>query len=97
MAANKLSATAKAIKPASKKRAAAKVAPENQTPSEAIAFTLGIERVDLAPSINRIMESDLTEAGKLQAITLFKASLTATGDPNRNPAVAIEQGRLADA
>ena len=70
------------------------VAPENQTPSEAVAQAIATQFVDLKPSVERIMASDLGEAGKMEAITLFQASLGVPGDPHRNPIVAIESGRL---
>ena len=42
------------------------------------------------------MASDLGEAGKMEAITLFRGLLGVPGDPNRNPANAIQAGRLVD-
>ncbi|MPY96037.1 MAG: hypothetical protein GEV08_24155 [Acidimicrobiia bacterium] len=76
---------------------AAVVAPENRTPSEVVADEiLGAFR-DLSPSVQRIMEADVSEAGRLHAIGLFRESLGVDGDPNRNPAVAIEAGRAMDA
>lgn len=81
------------------KRSRAKVlanaTPENATESEIIARAILHDYSDLAPSVNRIMQSDLDEPGRLKAITLFRDSLAATGDPMRNPANAIEAGRLA--
>ena len=71
--------------------------PENHSPSEAVAHAIVLQYADLAPSVKRIMASELSEAGLLQAITLFKDSLGVMGDPNRNPAVAIEAGRLVEA
>jgi hypothetical protein len=70
---------------------------ETQTPSEALAYALIREFSDLEPSVNRIMAADLTEAGRLHAVTLFKASLGVPGDPHRMPVNAIEAGRLVDA
>jgi hypothetical protein len=104
--------TAKADKPAAKpttrrassarsasKRGAKPVAtlPENHTPSEAIAFDIRMERIDLAPSVSRIQNAGLKEPGTLHALSLFRNSLTMPGDPNRDPSVAIEAGRLVDA
>ncbi len=78
------------------KRAAAKanVLPEDHTPSEAAAHAIRMEFGDLTPSVNRIMNAGLHEAGTMHAITLFRESLGVPGDENRNPAVAIEAGRL---
>lgn len=69
---------------------------ENHTPSEAAAHALIRQFGDLEPSVNRIMNSDLSEAGRLHAVTLFQASLGVPGDPNRMPLNAIEAGRLID-
>ena len=68
--------------------------PENHTASQAAAHALVIEFADLAPSINRIMNAEISEEARLQAITLFKASLGVAGDPNRMPVNAIEAGRV---
>jgi hypothetical protein len=73
------------------------VLPENHTPSQAIAHAITTQYADLAPSVNRIMEAELREPGMLHAITLFRDSLGVLGDPNRNPAEAIERGKAIDA
>lgn len=70
--------------------------PENHTPSEAVAFDIRMERIDLAPSVSRIQNAGLNEPGTMHAISLFRESLTTPGDPNRDPSVAIEAGRLVD-
>jgi len=70
--------------------------PENHTPSEAVAFDIRMDRIDLSPSVNRILGAGLEEPGTFHAITLFQNSLTSPGDPNRDPSVAIEAGRLVD-
>ncbi len=72
------------------------VLPENHTPSEAVAFDIRMDRIDLAPSVQRIQNAGLNEPGTFHAITLFQNSLTSPGDPNRDPSVAIEAGRLVD-
>ncbi len=74
-----------------KKQAAAM--PDNRTPSELVAATIVTRYSDLAPSVTRIMEAGLGEAGQLHAISLFQASLAAPGDPMRNPLNAIAAGR----
>ena len=71
--------------------------PEQHTPSEAVAYAIIVQYVDLTPSVNRIMHADLGEPGRFHAITLFRESLGVPGDPNRIPDNAIEAGRLADA
>lgn len=80
---------------AAKRLADAKLAalPENHTPSEAAAHALIREFGDLEPSVNRIMNADLTEDGRLHAVGLFQASLGVAGDPNRMPLNAVEAAR----
>jgi hypothetical protein len=70
---------------------------ENGTPSQLIADGILDSFADLAPSVNQIMEADVTEFGRLHAITLFRDSLGVDGDPMRNPANAIQAGRLVGA
>jgi hypothetical protein len=84
--------------PTPAKRASKKAAPlpENRTESEILADALLARYNDLAPSLNRIMGSGLGEAGRLHAITAFQDSLGVVGDPMRDPANAIEAGRLHD-
>jgi len=84
--------------PTPAKRASKKAAPlpENRTESEILADSLLARYNDLAPSLNRIMGSGLGEAGRLHAITAFQDSLGVVGDPMRDPANAIEAGRLHD-
>ncbi len=91
-----------AAKPAAKPRKAATkrgakpnaVLAEDHTPSEALAHAIRMEFGDLSPSVNRIMNAGLHEAGTMHAITLFRDSLGVPGDANRNPMVAIEACRL---
>ena len=66
---------------------------ENGTPSQLIADGILDSYVDLAPSVNQIMEADVSEGGRLHAITLFRDSLGVDSDPMRNPVNAIEAGR----
>lgn len=95
MAAIPAKTPARPVKAAAKKRGknAGPTLPENHTPSEAAAHAVVLEFSDLAPSINRIMDSGLGEEGRLHAITLFRASLGSFDDPHRVPANAIEAGR----
>jgi hypothetical protein len=62
------------------------------TPAEGIAHTIISQYSDLAPSVNRILSSPLSEAGRLHAITLFRDALTKPGDPMRHPAAAVAAG-----
>jgi hypothetical protein len=86
-------AAAKPRKAAAKRGVAALTLPEDHTESEAVAYGIRVEFNDLTPSVNRIMNAGLHEAGALRAITLFRDSLGVPGDANRDPAVAIEAGR----
>lgn len=93
-AAKPVKAPAKPRKAATKRSAAPNsVLAEDHTPSEAVAHAIRMEFGDLSPSVNRIMNAGLHEAGTMHAITLFRASLGVPGDENRNPMVAIEAGR----
>jgi hypothetical protein len=63
--------------------------PDALSPANRIAHDILVERVDLLPSVDRIMTAGLDEDDALKAITLFQRSLTKPGDPNRDPRVAI--------
>src|ERR1700752_3276435 len=63
--------------------------PDDLSPANRIAYDIVAERRDLLPSVERIMNADLDEDGKVGALPLFQGSLTVAGDPNRDPRVAI--------
>lgn len=63
--------------------------PDELGPANQIAFAIVAERRDLLPSVERIMNCGLEEDATVQALTLFRDSLTVAGDPNRDPRVAI--------
>jgi len=65
-----------------------------EAPSTLVGAAILRDFSDLAPSVARILHSDLDEPGRLRAITLFQISLGAVGDPMRIPANAIAAGRL---
>lgn len=72
------------------------VALEDLTEAERVGRVILTDRNDLAPSVQRILTAvDLDGDQRHRAILLFQASLDGGGDPNRNPAVAIENGRAA--
>jgi hypothetical protein len=56
---------------------------------EQIAHGIVTARPDLMPSVERIMVSELDDDGRGRALGLFAEALTAPGDPNRDPRVAI--------
>jgi hypothetical protein len=63
--------------------------PDQLGPAERIAFDIVAARRDLLPSVERIMNAGLGEDATVRAITLFRESLTAVNNPNRDPRVAI--------
>jgi hypothetical protein len=62
---------------------------EELTTTEQLAHGVVIQYRDLAPSIERIMDAELTEDQREHALLAFRDSLTAVDDPNRDPRVAI--------
>lgn len=62
---------------------------EELTPSEQLAHQIVSDFGDLAPSVVRIMEADLSDDDRERAMTAFSDSLGNPGDPNRDPRVAI--------
>jgi hypothetical protein len=54
-----------------------------------VAHEIVLEFGDLAPSVNRIMEAEIEEDERLDAIVAFRDSLQEPGDPNRDPRVAL--------
>jgi hypothetical protein len=79
-----------------KARAAVPVDPSTLTPAEGIGYDIVSRYSDLAPSVDRILTSPMSEAGRLHAITLFRDSLTRPGDPMRHPAAAVAAGLALD-
>lgn len=63
--------------------------PDDLGPANRIAYDIIAERRDLLPSVERIMNAGLDEDGTIGALTAFRTSLSAAGDPNRDPRVAI--------
>ena len=82
-----------ATQKSSKSKKVAATQRENGTPSQLIADSILDAYADLAPSVNQIMEADVSDSGRLHAISLFRDSLGVDGDPMRNPVNAIEAGR----
>ena len=63
--------------------------PDELGPADRIAYDIIAERRDLLPSVERIMNAGLDADGTVGVLKLFRCSLTAAGDPNRDPRVAI--------
>lgn len=86
--------------PSAKQRSGKKAAatlPENRAESEIVADAILARYGDLAPSVRRIMQAGLDEAGQLRAITAFQGSLGVPDDPMRNPLNAIAAGQRTGA
>ena len=62
---------------------------EDLPETEQIAHDVVINRRELAPSVERIMDAELSDDQRNLAMTMFRDSLTQDGDPNRDPRVAI--------
>lgn len=62
---------------------------EELAPNELIAHEVVSQYGDLAPSIMRIMDAELTDEQRNTALNSFRESLGTIGDPNRDPRVAI--------
>jgi len=58
-------------------------------PNERVAHELGVLRRDLTPSVERIMNHEMSEEARGRALAVFAESLKTPGDPNRDPRVAI--------
>lgn len=62
---------------------------------EQMAHQLVSERGDLAPSVERIMDAELTVDQRAHALNAFNESLANPGDPNRDPRTAIANALAA--
>lgn len=63
---------------------------EELAPAEQIAHEVVSAYGDLAPSVERIFDAEISDEAREQALTLFRESLGSPGDPNRDPRVAIQ-------
>lgn len=79
-----------------KARADSPIDPSSLTPAEGIGHDIVSRYVDLAPSVERILGSPMSDAARLHAITLFRDSLERPGDPMRHPAAAVAAGLALD-
>lgn len=64
---------------------------EDLEPAERIAHELVTEFADLSPSVEKIMDAEISDDGRVQALELFRSSLESIGDPNRDPRRAITE------
>lgn len=58
-------------------------------PRERLAHEIVTTHRDLLPSVERIMDAELTEDQCVVALTAFRDSVGTAGDPNRDPRVSI--------
>lgn len=65
------------------------VSVEDLAPRERLAHEIVTAYGDLLPSVERIIDAELTEEQSLAALTAFRESIGTAGDPNRDPRVAI--------
>ena len=56
---------------------------------EQLAHQIVIERGDVISSVTRIMEAELSDEGRMQALSAFHTALSDLDDPNRDPRVSI--------
>jgi hypothetical protein len=63
--------------------------PDDLEPASRIAYDIVHDRRDVLPSVERIMNAGLDAEATLRAMTLFRDALITTGDPHRDPRVAI--------
>lgn len=56
---------------------------------EQLAHRIVSARSDLVSSVTRIMGAELSDAGRMQALTAFHVALSDLDDPNRDPRVSI--------
>ena len=63
--------------------------PAESGPVDRLAFEILAGRRDLLPSVQRIIDAGGADGASERALELFRDSLGVTGDPNRDPRVAI--------
>ncbi len=63
--------------------------PDELDPASRIAHDIITHRRDVLPSVERIMNAGLDDEATVRALTLFRQALETTGDPHRDPRVAI--------
>jgi hypothetical protein len=70
--------------------------PDDLEPASRIAYDIVHDRRDVLPSVERIMNAGLDAEATLRAMTLFRDALITTGDPHRDPRVAIANCKPSD-
>ena len=62
---------------------------EELSETDQLAHQIVTERGDLGASVTRIMDAELSDDGRSQALDAFNTALSNPGDPNRDPRVCI--------
>jgi hypothetical protein len=70
--------------------------PDDLEPASRIAYDIVHDRRDVLPSVERIMNAGLDAEATLRAMTLFRDALITSGDPHRDPRVAIANCKPSD-
>ena len=68
---------------------------EDLAPTEQLAHEIVTEFGDLTPSVERIMDAEITDEEREVALNAFRNSLGTIGDPNRDPRIAITNAQAA--
>jgi hypothetical protein len=63
--------------------------PDDASSLHRAAHDILVERGDVLPSVERILNAGLPDDTAERALNLFHMALAAAGDPNRDPRVAI--------
>lgn len=63
--------------------------PDDASDLHRAAYTILTQRGDVLPSIERILQAGVSDEVAIKALGLFQESLSAAGDPNRDPRVAL--------
>jgi hypothetical protein len=63
--------------------------PADARPVDRVAYDVLMQRSDLLPSVERILNGSPDEATAERALVLFQQALSGVDDPNRNPQTAI--------
>jgi hypothetical protein len=69
---------------------------ESLAPDRQLAHSLVAKHRDLTPSVDRIMNSELSDDARMHALSAFADSIGQSGNPNRDPRVAIANAAAAD-
>jgi hypothetical protein len=69
---------------------------ESLAPHQQLAHRLVTQYRDLTPSVDRIMNAEVSDDARMSALSAFADSIGQTGDPNRDPRVALANAVAAE-